>query len=148
MSTGNSVETMSWPLKISRETLCWRLRELIAPIHNRVVKVFVTRKAMEPFTSRDDFLTSGPIVDATIQQRGEPVGRYQEKRFYESSLRALKSQVITTRSGTSVHIIAAFRLESIISTCFRRISEALKNWSLRIMVNRLVSLRTRAMWGQ
>jgi hypothetical protein len=48
-------------------------------------------------------------VDATVQDRGPPVGRYEDAQKYFSGkhhIYCLKSQVVTNREGLAVHVVA------------------------------------------
>jgi hypothetical protein len=107
--TANSMATIAQSLRICEDTLYRRIRELIHLVHDPLVNQFITGCANAPFTAGEAFPGCGLIVDATVQYRGRPVGRYEEARKYLSGkhrLFCLKSQVITNRSGCALHIVA------------------------------------------
>jgi hypothetical protein len=76
--TDNSMASIAQSLRICEDTLYRRVRELIHLVHDPLVNQFITGCANAPFTAGEAFPGCGLIVDATVQYRGIPVGRYEE----------------------------------------------------------------------
>jgi hypothetical protein len=79
--------------------------EIAHAVHGRLVERFVVSAANTPFAAREKFPECGMVVDATVQDRGSPVGRYDEAQRYHSGKHhcyCLKSQVITDRQDAAV----------------------------------------------
>jgi hypothetical protein len=101
--------TIAAGFAIKEETLHKRLKEMIMLVHDDIVERFVTSQAAMRFTVSNDLPDCGLIVDAKVQDRGRSAGRYEDVRKYYSgkhSISYLKSQVIPTRNGIAVHIVA------------------------------------------
>jgi hypothetical protein len=81
-------------------------------VHMPLVERFITSAATAYFEARVKFPECGMVVDATVQDRGRPVGRWDEAKKYFSgkhSLYCLKSQVITDRQGAAILVAAGVK---------------------------------------
>jgi hypothetical protein len=78
--------------KLSKNTVHARVLEVLDRVHDPLVMRFVAAQARAPLPLRGEHPACGFIIDATIQNRGRPVGTFEE--------------AITNRDGLAVHIVA------------------------------------------
>jgi hypothetical protein len=79
--------------------------EVAHTFHEPLVERFIVSAANTPFAARERFPECGMVVDATVRDRGRPVGRYDEaQRYYSGKCHCycLKSQVITDHQGAAI----------------------------------------------
>jgi hypothetical protein len=109
LRSDNPMDAIAAAFKLSKNTLHARMLEVLDRVHDPLVTRFVTAQACAPLPVRGEHPACGFIVDATIQNRGRPVGTFEEAKRYLSGkhkLYCLKSQVITNRDGLAVLIVA------------------------------------------
>jgi hypothetical protein len=105
LRSGRSYAQIAAGLHLSQSTLSKRVVEVAHAVHGPLVERFIVSVANTPFAARERFPECGMVVDATVQDRGRPVGRYDEAQRYFSGKHhcyCLKSQVITDRQGAAV----------------------------------------------
>jgi hypothetical protein len=92
-----------------KQTLYRHIRLLIERVFDNLITRYITFHANLPFPGRDEFPECGLIVDATVQKRPQPAGPIPNGKEYFSGkhhIHCLKSQVIISRAGVAVHIVA------------------------------------------
>jgi hypothetical protein len=112
LRSGNSFEEMAQSLGFATPTVYKTLHELVQTIHDPLVDAFITSAANSPLVADAAFSDCGLIVDAKVQERGRPVGVYEQTQEYFSGkhhFHCLKSQVVTNRSGLALNVVAGVR---------------------------------------
>jgi hypothetical protein len=56
--------------------------EMTDQVHDVLVDIYITGQARAPLPRRLDYPGCGILVDATVQDRGRPVGRYENAQKY------------------------------------------------------------------
>jgi hypothetical protein len=95
--------------RLNPQTVHRRVMEVAELVHGPLVARFITPAARTAFPAEETLPDCGLVVDATVQNRGRPVGPFEEARRYDSGkhcLDCLKSQVVTNRRGAAVLVVA------------------------------------------
>jgi hypothetical protein len=82
--TGASTDKIEQSLQLCGATSYRRLREVIHLVQVPLLKAFIAAVAQAPLPTDQDFPMCGFIVDATIQNRGRPLGAWEQARKYFS----------------------------------------------------------------
>jgi hypothetical protein len=109
LRSGNPIDAIAAAFKLPDRTLYTRKLEVVDRVHDSLVTRFLTAQACALLPLCEEYPACGFTVDATIHNRGRPVGTFEEgKRYFSGKhkLYCLKSQVIANRNGLAVHIVA------------------------------------------
>jgi hypothetical protein len=107
LRSGRPFAQIASAFNLSSSTLHKRLIEVAHAVHKPLVDRFIVSLASTSFAAREKFPECGMVVDATVQDRGKPVGRYDEAQADFSGKHhfyCLKPQVITDRQGAAIHV--------------------------------------------
>jgi hypothetical protein len=109
LRTGTAIHTIAAVFGLKCSTLSTRLGQ----VANRLYPLFgieaIKQAAAEPFSASEVFSTCGLVVDATVQERDKPMVGFEQAKTYFSGkhhMYGLKSQVVTRRDGTAVHVMS------------------------------------------
>jgi hypothetical protein len=109
LKTGNSAEVIAAAFMVRPDTLHRHLIEVAETTHDILVGTYIEGPAAAPLPTHLELPGCGLVVDATVQNRGRPCIPFEDAKQYFSGkhrIYCLKSQVITTRDGVAVHVVA------------------------------------------
>jgi hypothetical protein len=109
LRTAATIDLIAGTFHIRPAKLYKILKKTAMEIHGQLAERFITTPSRDRWTAGEKFSDCGLIVDATVQKRGRPAGRFVEAKLFFSGkyhLYCLKLQVVTNREVIAIHVVA------------------------------------------
>jgi hypothetical protein len=110
LRSANPIDQVAAHFDLRSPTLYKHLHKLVLTVHSRLVTKYVVDLREQPLrVTGSDYRSCGLVIDATVQKRGRPAASFEEARKYffgKHRIYCLKSQVVTSRQGLALHVVA------------------------------------------